>query len=296
MKKFDPGNDRSSRHLWLSSSNTWASDSLRLSRPLRAWLGALLLGATLGLVACGGGSGGAATTTSTSTSTPTPTASGKQAPTPDAKRFATQIGSVATNDQTRRAFTVQSPGGLEPDQWFNWAERSYPQLFPPGAQTQPLVHEGVSYAVRHYPDTGNYLGVAGGRAYALGDFTAQRVRDYGHLDYYICLENPARCPAEPNRSRVWTFAGTLSCGSVPIQQPLQALRQRLVEVGAEVTAAVCGHSLLYASCQACGCQDTRILVYDLPIAQSPLAFGLGLQPYQEGKEGATQSPSVACDY
>ena len=261
------------------------------SRPLRAWLTALLLGATLGLASCGGGSSGSSGGSSGSSR-----GSGPVGPTAEAKRFAMQIGAVASNVGSTRAFTVQSPVGLEPDQWFDWAERSYPQLFPSGAQTQPLVHEGVSYTVRHYAGPGNYLGVAGGRAYALGDFTAQRVQDYGHLDHYICLENPARCPAQPGSSRVWTLAGTLSCGSVPIQQPLQALRQRMVEAGVQVAAGVCGQSLLYASCQACGCQDTRILVYDIPTAQSPQAFALGLQPYKEGKDGATQSLSVNCDY
>jgi len=46
----------------------------------------------------------------------------------------------------------------------DWAERSYPQFFP-GTQTNRSL---APYVYRHYPATGNYVGVAGTAVYILG--------------------------------------------------------------------------------------------------------------------------------
>ncbi|WP_395701768.1 hypothetical protein [Aquabacterium sp.] len=83
---------------------------------------------------------------------------------------------------------------ITPDQLFDWAQGHYPTLFPAGSVSFPWVDAGVHYTLRHYPGTGNYLGVADdGGVYALGDFTANRIQGLGPLSAFACQVAPGRC-------------------------------------------------------------------------------------------------------
>jgi hypothetical protein len=85
---------------------------------------------------------------------------------------------------------------------FDWAEYTYPALFPKGAQNQPLRYEGVDYIIRAYPN-GNHLGLtAGGDVYGLGPFTGNVLTAFGKAADYAaqiaadaCKVDPASCSA-----------------------------------------------------------------------------------------------------
>ena len=59
----------------------------------------------------------------------------------------------------------------------DWAERQYPQFFP---DHRPDVFESP-YVYRHYPATGNYVGVAEGHVYVLGTISAGQLLHVGAL-------------------------------------------------------------------------------------------------------------------
>jgi len=85
---------------------------------------------------------------------------------------------------------------------FDWAEYRFAELFTP-AGTQPdvtIVHQGVTYTVRSYPN-GNHLGVtATGGIYGLGPFTQQLLTAFGSAADYAemvaadhCIYDAAVC-------------------------------------------------------------------------------------------------------
>lgn len=69
---------------------------------------------------------------------------------------------------------------------FDWAERSYPVLFPAGPQNQSVNYEGRTYTVRYYPGTQNHLGVSGDEVYGLGPFTGGALQSFGRLGDWSC--------------------------------------------------------------------------------------------------------------
>lgn len=77
---------------------------------------------------------------------------------------------------------------ISPSQLFDWAQLRFPELFPPGPPNQTLSANGVSYTVRFYPGTGNYLGVGltDQVVYGLGPFTGQKLLSFGALADFNC--------------------------------------------------------------------------------------------------------------
>jgi hypothetical protein len=73
----------------------------------------------------------------------------------------------------------------------DWAERTYPTLFPGPAATQWL----APYQYRYYPATGNHLGVSGGDVYVLGPISQHTIQRVGSVDDFRCLVT--RCGAPP---------------------------------------------------------------------------------------------------
>lgn len=69
---------------------------------------------------------------------------------------------------------------------FNWAERSFPALFPAGPQNQSVTVDGKTYTIRHYAGTQNYLGVSGDEIYGLGPFTGNMLQSFGRLGDWSC--------------------------------------------------------------------------------------------------------------
>jgi len=63
-----------------------------------------------------------------------------------------------------RAKALASPRVPTTEALLNWAETAFPQFFPSRRITQSL----PPYLYRYYPESGNYLGVADGKIYALG--------------------------------------------------------------------------------------------------------------------------------
>ena len=77
---------------------------------------------------------------------------------------------------------------IDTSQFFNWAQSTYPTLFPSGAVSQTIGTPAASYTVRHYPSTGIYLGVGDqdGVVYAAGAFSGNQVIALGKMADYTC--------------------------------------------------------------------------------------------------------------
>lgn len=87
-----------------------------------------------------------------------------------------------------RALAVQPATTITPTQLLDWAQLQFPTLFPPGPLDQQLSAGGVSYTLRYYPGTANYLGVgnADGIVYGLGAFSNFVVTAYGPMSDFSC--------------------------------------------------------------------------------------------------------------
>lgn len=75
------------------------------------------------------------------------------------------------------------------DALLNWAERTYPQFFP-GTKT---TLNSPPYQYRYYPETDNYVGVAGTQVYILGPVSSGALQSVGQLSDFACLVTPRDC-------------------------------------------------------------------------------------------------------
>lgn len=82
---------------------------------------------------------------------------------------------------------------LRPDNLFDWAEKTYPQHFPGHANSQIA----APYLYRHYPTTGNYVGVDGQNVYVLGPVSGGTLSRVGSLTDFTCYVTPNDCPSPP---------------------------------------------------------------------------------------------------
>lgn len=87
-----------------------------------------------------------------------------------------------------------------PDQAMDWAEAHYPQLFPAAGKSAGFL---APYTYRHYPASGNYLGISTGAAdvaaYIHGSLTGGRITRLAALREYTCTVLPQNCgPLSPN--------------------------------------------------------------------------------------------------
>lgn len=91
----------------------------------------------------------------------------------------------------RRALALPAPQPQAPEAsaLFDWAERSYPQFFPGPQANQSL----PPYVLRHYPATGNYVGVDGQTVYILGPVSGGVLTAVGTLGDFACLVHPDSC-------------------------------------------------------------------------------------------------------
>lgn len=149
-----------------------------------------------------------------------------------------------------------------PAELFDWAESAYAAYFPGRPATQRL----EPYEYRYYPQTGNYVGVAGTGVYVLGPVAGSSVTPLylGELANYACLVHRYSCTASggwPQRTvtLVVPFAAGGPSDTVARQlaQALQAVWGQSVVVrnttgaggttGADevARAAPDGHTLLY---------------------------------------------------
>jgi hypothetical protein len=115
----------------------------------------LLQAAVLALVACGGGS-----------DTDTASTDGRKSPT-----AAARVGKFRPVDATAL---------------MDWAEINYPQFFPTHEENKTL----DPYIYRYYPDTENYLGLAGDDIYVLGPVSGKVLLKVGTVADFACRVYP----------------------------------------------------------------------------------------------------------
>ena len=92
---------------------------------------------------------------------------------------------------------------------FDWAERIYPQFFPSHRSNQAL----GPYIFRFYPETQNYVAVAGELIYIQGPISGNLLQLVGSVAEYSCLVDPSACVVEPKACvavTTWSVGGN-SC-------------------------------------------------------------------------------------
>ncbi|MEN9626833.1 MAG: hypothetical protein RJA10_59 [Pseudomonadota bacterium] len=190
---------------------------------------------------------------------------------------------------------AESASAAGADTLFAWAEREYPALFPPGAVTQLVDHEHRRYAVRHYPATGNRLGlVNGGLVYGLGPFTRGELAGLGSAEAYLCQASPGECSPRPAQVlRVRIDAGSRQCEPGTGASRLE-MRRRLTGAGIGVSGSDCGFADVGVP-TVCGAFDARYYWFDIDAADASRAAALGFLPVDN--EVYTGKPSaLACSY
>jgi hypothetical protein len=204
---------------------------------------------------------------------------------------------LADNRAQRLAATI-APVIFTADDWFAWAERTYPELFPAGPQTQTVFFLYRNYQVRYYPQQDVHLGVsADGHVYALGGFTQQELVQYGQLANYACITNPASClGSAADTVSVWNWAGTEQCKPNEFPQRLEALRQQLLGKGFAATGGLCAWTMEYGMPAMCGALDGRMAVLNVPRSQFAQVLGEGWRPFLNGVNGDLNHPVLTpCD-
>lgn len=134
---------------------------------------AMALAAALATAGCGGGDGAAG-------------------PAAGAPR---NVGTPAARDVTRlaegRVHPLAAGDTIDATQLMNWAELTFPQLFPSREQNIAF----PPYLVRFYPATQNYIGVAGDSVLLLGPATGGQLLTVGTLADFACHVLIATCEA-----------------------------------------------------------------------------------------------------
>jgi cytochrome c peroxidase len=103
----------------------------------------------------------------------------------------TFVEQLAAQGSTRRILSVAP--GVDSEALLDWAQWRYPELFPKGAGTVDIVHQGVAYAVRVYPG-GTYLGVSRqGEIWGLGAYTGGQLQSFGPVRAYAAQVQADRC-------------------------------------------------------------------------------------------------------
>ncbi|MBG9390529.1 hypothetical protein [Caenimonas aquaedulcis] len=139
-------------------------------RGIRVALGVAAFLVAAGMTGCGGGGEGAAPL-------PAPQHAG--------------AGSLPLN----AALHAPSKQARAPDQLptatqvLDWAEWALPGLFPGHAEDRVQ----LPYLYRYYPQTGNYVGIAGDSVYAMGPVTGGPLKRVGSVWDYACSVAPESC-------------------------------------------------------------------------------------------------------
>ncbi len=105
------------------------------------------------------------------------------------------LGGQVIQAENRAHALSASPTAVDATALMNWAEVAFAQYFPSRRQNQVL----SPYIYRFYPETGNYLGVAGTSIYVLGPVAgSDAVPAYvGEIANFACDVLPASCNAAP---------------------------------------------------------------------------------------------------
>lgn len=114
------------------------------------------------------------------------------------------------------AATAAAAGTLyDPTLLLDWAEREHAAWFP-GPQAD---REALGYVYRHYPATGNHLGVNGNDVAVLGPISGERLLRVGELADWECRVLPGRCgsPTLAERSAAAAAAARSDAACVAAQ-------------------------------------------------------------------------------
>lgn len=107
---------------------------------------------------------------------------------------------------TTTATTTSRPVGTTA--LLDWAERNFPQYFP-GHQDDQSVSP---YTYRYYPQTGNYVGVANGRAAIYGPISGGALADVGAVSDFRCQVYAWECQPNPLLTAKWQAGVALETG------------------------------------------------------------------------------------
>lgn len=170
-------------HPMCSAPHVLAGVAVRLPRTGQAWLCWIALVTAIALAGCGGGEEMPRSVEQSKS----PLASSKlQA---DGATSETPTLSAAPIQATQ-ATQVPSVSATE---LFDWAEGAYPAYFPSHQKDQTL----SPYIYRHYPETGNYLGLNGQTIVVLGPISGGAILEVGTLSGFACSVRPALCNTAP---------------------------------------------------------------------------------------------------
>lgn len=104
--------------------------------------------------------------------------------------------------------TTATPRPVGTTALLDWAERNFPQHFP-GHQDDQSVSP---YTYRYYPETGNYVGVANGRAMILGPVSGGALADVGAISDFRCQVYAWECQPNPLLTAKWQTGVALETG------------------------------------------------------------------------------------
>ncbi len=103
-----------------------------------------------------------------------------------------------------------APSVFDATSLLDWAEITYPQYFP---GTQPSLFF-APYVYRYYPETQNYVGVAGNDVYVLGPVFNDVLTWVGTLADFSCTAHPSSCAAGPaNATEAARFLAQATLGA-----------------------------------------------------------------------------------
>lgn len=77
--------------------------------------------------------------------------------------------------------SIRSNVTATPEQLFNWTEKNYASLFPPGTTTQTLSDPGGLVNYRQYKATGNAIAVQNQNIFDIGSFAGGQLQALGSL-------------------------------------------------------------------------------------------------------------------
>ncbi|WP_374351911.1 fibronectin type III domain-containing protein [Chitinimonas sp.] len=202
---------------------------------------------------------------------------------------------------------VTQAASLEPTALFDWAESTYPGLFPGHKADQTI----APYLLRYYPETQSYMGVADGLVYGYGPYTGNVLVSFGKLADFSCTVLPASCglPGAPqsvtavagNASATLSFTAPASSGGADISSytaSCVAGGQRLSASAVSSPISVTGlsngtsYSCTVSASNVYGTGSASAAVVVTPVGASSGTFSLSSSA---GSNGGTMPADYTCD-
>jgi hypothetical protein len=104
------------------------------------------------------------------------------------------VRSSAVLAPARSAAAPLAAASLTASQLMDWAEATFPQLFPASGKADGVL---TPYTYRYYPATGNYIGVTASEAspgvYLYGNIARWQIVRVGAMNDYLCNVTPSAC-------------------------------------------------------------------------------------------------------